>query len=375
MATPIFARRYNQSCTSCHTPAYPRLNGFGRQVKEAGYQLPLGAEEPAREKASLSPGSPNERLAVFGQVPLSVRGLGGLIFPFEPEASQQSLPELRAVESVQLQAGGSIYKNVSFFGAAELAPNPTIHHAAVGVHNLGAEGLLNVRAGQLLLLDFSRPEHREISVVGDPVGTVRVGNNPNSLDSTQLGVQAFGRVSSQRLFWNAAVIQGAQAPGSLADLDRFKDLFGQLQWTGDFGHVGALGYWGNTQVVDLARGTAVRFTDRFWRAGLDAELDLGTVSLFGQAIYGRHSNPTGQRSAVDYLGLRAELLASLREDLYALIRIDAVGSDTDASLDKQYLTTHLGWLALTNLRVWVDYVAPLHALNQSAIHLRMDVAL
>ncbi len=38
-AIPLFARKYNTTCFTCHT-AEPLLNDFGRRFQAAGYQLP-----------------------------------------------------------------------------------------------------------------------------------------------------------------------------------------------------------------------------------------------------------------------------------------------------------------------------------------------
>ena len=41
-AVPSFARRYQQSCTTCHT-VFPALNEYGRRFLAIGYRLPGAA--------------------------------------------------------------------------------------------------------------------------------------------------------------------------------------------------------------------------------------------------------------------------------------------------------------------------------------------
>lgn len=48
-ALPAFARKYDLSCTSCHTKP-PRLNSFGEAFHMAGYQIPMTREGENREK-------------------------------------------------------------------------------------------------------------------------------------------------------------------------------------------------------------------------------------------------------------------------------------------------------------------------------------
>src|SRR5690348_1852091 len=38
-AIPAFARKYNTSCTTCHTD-FPKLNDFGKAFKDAGFKFP-----------------------------------------------------------------------------------------------------------------------------------------------------------------------------------------------------------------------------------------------------------------------------------------------------------------------------------------------
>lgn len=374
-AIPAFARQYQVACSTCHEGTFPQLNAWGRQLKEQGYALPPGAEAPARERATLSPGDPAERLELFRSVPLSARATGSIRFPTNPRMSGRALPELSPLDRLGLDLGGSLYRRVSFFAAAEVAPTPSLPIAVVGVHDLFGEGVLNLRAGQLLLLDFLRPERREPTAVGNPIGTVRVGQNPSTLDSSQLGLEAYGRLFSRHLFWELAVVQGATLPGSWADLDGFKDVFAQLQLEGELGGLGAFGYLGRTQVLDTARATAVRFTDPFWVAGAQGQLRLGSVTAFAWLLAGNHQNPDGWGTRTDYLGARVQLDALLRRDLVATVRGDAVLSSLDATLERRYLTGALSFLALGNLKVSAEAVATLHAVKNSTVYLRVDLAL
>jgi hypothetical protein len=38
-AIPAFARKYNYACNVCHVPGFPKLNDFGNQFRDHGYQL------------------------------------------------------------------------------------------------------------------------------------------------------------------------------------------------------------------------------------------------------------------------------------------------------------------------------------------------
>lgn len=51
-AIPAFARKYDLSCTSCHTKP-PRLNAFGEAFHMAGYQIPQTKEGELRKKRQI----------------------------------------------------------------------------------------------------------------------------------------------------------------------------------------------------------------------------------------------------------------------------------------------------------------------------------
>lgn len=379
-AIPALARRYQTSCATCHAGAFPALNAFGRAVLENGLQYPAGAE-PAGDAATrpFEPGGPGERLAVLREVPLSVRAQGSAMVPVDPRGSGRPALGLSPLEGLQLLVGTPVYRDVSLFAAVELTPTPQLHHGAVGVHNLFSsllgEGKLHLRAGKLLVLDFVRPAHRELSGLGNPGGSVRLGLNPVAFDDSQLGAQLYGRLFQRSLFWSVAALQGATRPGSMVDADDFKDLFGQLQFVGERLTLGGVGYLGRAQMVDLARATAVRFSDRFWMAGADAELAVGPVSLFAWTLFGRHDNPTGWEVAQTFRSFRGELDAYLDRSWTALVRYDSVFSPGNAELTHDSVAMALLWLPLTNLKLSAEYVAMTSDLRQSALTFRLDVSL
>ena len=47
-AIPAFARKYDLTCTSCHTKP-PRLNAFGEAFHMAGFQIPGAVEGEVRK--------------------------------------------------------------------------------------------------------------------------------------------------------------------------------------------------------------------------------------------------------------------------------------------------------------------------------------
>ena len=211
-AIPAFARKYQASCHLCHGPAYPALNAAGRRFKENGYQLDAGAEAEPRARSQLRP-DPDERHALLAELPLALRAVSRAVLSPDQRPAGSQLLDLEPFRAVYLLAGAALYPDVSFFMSSTLVPRASIHHAALGFHNLlSPEGYLNLRVGRLLLLDFGRPEHRFLTDFGNPIATTAVGLNPTVLDSTQHGVALYGRFLGRRLFYHLALVQGAQGP-------------------------------------------------------------------------------------------------------------------------------------------------------------------
>ncbi len=48
-AFPIFARKYQTSCVTCHT-VYPKLNPFGQAFRLNGYRMPKETEDQIKQK-------------------------------------------------------------------------------------------------------------------------------------------------------------------------------------------------------------------------------------------------------------------------------------------------------------------------------------
>lgn len=376
-ASPSFARKYNVGCGNCHAVAYPELNAFGRQFQENGYQLPEGAEEAPRDRTTQQPGTILERLGLWRELPLALRGVAYVSIPVDAAGSGRNTSDWRLPDQIYLIGGGSLFKDVSVFLSASVAPALMLHHATVGVHNLFfGEGYLNLRVGSLLLLDFMHPEHRTITRAGNLAATTKVGLNPTQLDTSHLGFDLYGRLAGRKLFYEVAVVQGAQGTDGVNDLDSNKDVFAQLQYLPRPQHVlGVLGYYGRTQITSKALSVDLRFTDPFYVAGADVELNFGPLTLFAYGLYGHHDNARGDGKAASYVGMRGELRARLRHDLLLQARYDGVESHDDASLVKRVASANLSWMFLTNFKVALEFGANLASFKNSTGFVVLDVAM
>ncbi len=108
-AIPAFARKYNLTCTVCHTKP-PRLNPFGEAFHMAGFQIPMtgGGETIKKEKIGRVNLETNF-LNIF-----ALRTYGNLAESYQ-ESEDRSEFKLTLPQAVELYMAGTITQDISFF--------------------------------------------------------------------------------------------------------------------------------------------------------------------------------------------------------------------------------------------------------------------
>lgn len=378
-AVPSFARRYETSCGTCHQGHYPRLNAYGRQFRENGYQLPEGAEGRARTRRSVEPGLPDEKLAIFKEVPLSLRGQVFGVAAVEPQAPDE--PLYRNSVFSYIIGGGTVAEDVSYFFTWTPFPDPSLHQARIGLHNLFeralGSGTLNVRAGALFLLDFQRPGHRFLSPGADSVTGLTVGNNAFSLAETNLGVQLYGRPAWGPFHYELAVVDGD--PPMQGDIDNWKDIFGRtsvtvFQNTDHEVRPGAFVYSGRSEELTDLGGVTLAQRDDFWIAGGDLEIDAGPLTVFGMGFASRHSDAALDGQPVAFTAFRTELLWVAHPRWTASLRYEQADSTDDPSLVLRNVAPHLTWNLRGNVLVTAAWRQDLQDFANSNALLALDTA-
>lgn len=357
LAIPAFARRNEMSCTACHQGHFPQLNALGRLYRENGYQLPDGAEEVLRAKAGAGV------LGFLASIPLSARGqVYGLVpVNLDPVNSEEGTAPAAVSLMSYVMGGGSVVKDVSYFFSWTPFPQPTLHQARLGVHNLLAEtlgaGSLNVRAGALFLLDFQRPGHRHLFAAPASATAVRVGRNTFALEDSNLGVELYGRPLWGPFHYELALVAGDMGGG--IERDNWKDLFARGSYTvfhntdHELG-IGAFGYLGRSELKTTTADFILAQRDDFWLAGGDAELDLGPVNLFALAYASRHADPDLDGAPVLFGALRGEALWSVTPHWVGALRYELVAAD-QVALNANQASVHLSYVMAPNALVSVGW--------------------
>jgi hypothetical protein len=126
-AIPVFARKYQTSCTTCHHAAFPQLNAFGVAFRDRGYRIPPDDEVYVKE-APVSMGvEPWRKLFPNAVWPGDMPGLPPLsmivfsdytITPHNRNESAQGA--FNGLGEVELLSSGNFGESLSFFGALAL---------------------------------------------------------------------------------------------------------------------------------------------------------------------------------------------------------------------------------------------------------------
>ena len=113
-AIPAFARKYDLSCTSCHTKP-PRLNAFGEAFHMAGFQIPTTEEGEIRKKRKIGRvWSETDFLNIF-----SFRAMGNLVESFQEGDKDET--NLTLPQEVDIYLAGTVTDEISYFFELEHA--------------------------------------------------------------------------------------------------------------------------------------------------------------------------------------------------------------------------------------------------------------
>lgn len=337
-AIPAFARKYDLTCTACHT-APPRLNTYGERFLENGYQLPGTSDGDSTKKTNLRDLSLDDVANYTG-----VRLKGNVIRNYrfkqqDPAGAEagivQNKTELGFPEVFSLFTAGTLTKDVGFF--AELESN--LEEATTGIergfltfNNLGGENLANVRVGRFdpsaafsfstlrqqldIIGESTHPNTHTIQRAGlaplavaakfyglrDRSGAVISPYAPTLYNSAaETGVEVRGRPFGDWFMYQAGVLNGANE--RFGDSNKGKDYYGAIRL--DYAHSanfsGSLSgfvYIGNANAaVALGSGTA----DVNWnRYGIASHVRYKMVDLYGMFTIDRISHlPVAVRTSFD----------------------------------------------------------------------------
>jgi hypothetical protein len=317
-AIPVFARRYQTACTTCHVLP-PQLNSFGLAFRANGYRMPAG--ERSRQEKDVQLGAPEweglfPRAILPGTLPDTPPLAGFLRTSLEIDRSK---PRTEATQILAvLLSAGNLGNRVSWFAAGGFGDRgAAIERLWASVDHL-AGTWLNVRAGYLepAAVPFSRYTHNLAYEGYLPFEST--GPAGFALSDSRSAVEVFGAGSDpgpMRGLQYAVGLAGRKAEGGLAadGYVRASYKFGGVAAAGDTSgepgrlvpavaplderslRIGAFAYRATLGGPDAR--------PRGWRSGIDGDLLLGRLEAFGSAWLGGDSvsSSASEASSWSYL--------------------------------------------------------------------------
>ena len=272
-AIPLFARKYNTTCFTCHTTE-PLLNEFGRRFQANGFQLPGTSEK-------------------FAQADQPTAALGILATPMVLHTqihdnltdSTSGIQNTFSGIEVGLFSSASLGSHFSYFAAVPIIiANGSTSIEVEAAHLIYSDvlsdgtGSLNFRLGKFrifsgflknVLLTGADP----LVDLYDPLG----GKTANDLfvaNDPTFGVSAYGTLYaiSEGLRWEVGATGGTKSD---IDLNTARAVFGSLDQTLYLNNApvrfGGFYYAGIQDITDTTM-SATPWSNRVTRAGVDAEI-------------------------------------------------------------------------------------------------------
>lgn len=383
-AIPAFARKYQTSCTTCHSN-FPELNDFGEAFKKNGFRFPKDDEtfvkEPpvmlgakAQRKAFPNAIYPGE---IPGTLPLGFRYTGFAAYNSKQPLALGFLPrtDLFTPNTFTVIAAGSFGPRLSFWIDDDLSVGGSGAEGGLGdgylkVNDIGhylglPKDTLNLRFGQFELdLPFTQARsinlsdydiYGQASVAGEQGSTA----NPFVFAAPQRGIEIGGYPNDGNFAWSISFVNGNNDRSAARNskdiyvrvsqrfnLERDPNVRKEVQAAGPTGprdhtslRLGAFYYYGrNALNVDrVAFPTLGTIREPFYRAGGDIRFKYRHLELYGMGMYGHDTNllpDVDSRSLlhgppVTFSGGFAEAEYWFYPWFIGLMRYDFVNSPTD----------------------------------------------
>lgn len=349
-AIPAFARKYNMTCKTCHSP-FPALKPYGNDFAGNGFQL-TDQEAP---RYYVDTGDPE--LSLIRDFPIAAR-LEGYV-TYNKDKSEQS--DFYAPLLFKILTGGAITNDISYYVyyILETGEVGKIEDAWFMFNNLfGSE--LDFTIGQFQVCDplFKR----ELRLTRDDyyIYKVRPGNSMVDLTYDRGIMLGYGFETGTDLVLevvNGSGI-GEEFFNGTFDSDKYKNFFGRIsQDAGEHLRIGAMGYWGKEE---QEVSEVIKSQNELSMLGGDATFSFEPLELNLQYIIRNDDNPyfsIDEKEKIKTQGAFAELILRPEgddSDWYSVALFNWIESD-QTDLNLKQLGIHFGYLLRRNIRLVAEY--------------------
>lgn len=354
-AIPAFARKYQISCQVCHSPAMPRLKGFGEEFAGNGFRL----TEYESPRYFIQTG--DDKLSLFRELPLGIRMDGHASYNFnDAGASDFGTPFL-----LKILSGGELSDKISYyfyFYFNERGHIAGLEDAFIVVNDIFGTGI-NFSIGQFAVSDPLFKGELRYTLEPYMIYAAAPGNSNTDLKYDR-GILLERDISATGTTLVAEIVNGSgigeAGPGYLFDKDKHKNVMLKInQSLGKYLSAGFFGYFGKEDLSD----NIGQFTSRIKMFGPDLVLNLDDRFVLSlqylmrtdSEVYLDPDDP--KMNDVVTKGGLAELIYSPKGDMskwYLTGLINWIDSDYDP-IDYTAATLHAGYLVRRNLRVVAEY--------------------
>ncbi len=342
-AMPAFARKYQMSCKTCHSP-FPRLKPYGEEF--AGNGFVLKDKDAPRYTADTG----DAKLSLIRDIPIALRIEG---FASLNNKNSRSF-DLATPYLIKLLSGGQIFRDVSYyfyFFFSERGKVAGLEDAFIMFNDV--IGGLDVAIGQFAVSDPLFKGELRLTYENYKIYRSRPGLSGIDLTYDRGLMLTYGFASGTDLaleILNGSGIGDSEAnPNGNFDADKYKNVLARVsQGIGEHFRVGAFGFSGKEQ-------SPAGLVNSLWMAGADATFSLSKFELNLQYLERRDKNPDFLPAAAEVRtrGGFAELIVLPNGDdstWYGAGLFNWVESDQN-DLDYAAATLHGGWVLQRNLRL------------------------
>jgi hypothetical protein len=357
LAIPAFARKYNMSCKTCHSP-FPTLKPYGEEFAFNGFQL----KDKDAPRFYVDTG--DEELSLIRDLPLALR-LEGYV-TYNQGNSEQS--DFTAPLAFKILSGGAITKDVAYYiyYILESGEVGKIEDAWFMFNNL-FNTELDFLIGQFQVSDVLYK--RELRLTRDDYYIYKVKPGSSNVDLTydrgimlNYAFKSGTDLAVQVLNGNGI---GESAFAGNFDDDKYKNLFGRIsQDAGEHLRIGAMGYWGKEEQTSPEGD--FNEVNELWMIGGDATINFDPFELNLQYVERNDANPVFLSDSQNFYqdpfdiitrGAFGELIfrpEGDESDWYSVALFNWIESD-QTDLNLKQLGIHFGYLLRRNIRLVAEY--------------------
>lgn len=352
---PAFARKYQISCQVCHSPAMPRLKGFGEEFAGNGFRL----TEYESPRYFIQTG--DDKLSLFRELPLAIRLDGFASYNFN-NAGQA---DFGSPFVLKILSGGEISDKLSYyfyFLLSERGHIAGVEDAFLMYRDLFKTGI-NFYIGQFQASDPLFKGELRYTLESYKIYGTTPGNSTADLkydrgiilekDIAATGTTIVGQVL------NGSGI-GEAGEGYLFDKDKYKNYMLRInQSIGKSVTIGLFGYLGK----ELLPGAAGKFTSDIKMFGPDITLNFDEKLMVNVQYVRRFDSDVFVESDSSMMadvmteGAFAEVIFAPKGDMskWYLTGLFNWVESAMPGLDYTSATLHAGYILRRNLRVVGEY--------------------